>query len=91
MAKDPKDLLEALRVSPANVKLTNARKALEAFGFQLGRRRKKNVELWKYESVTYTLHVPHPPGGPMTRGAVRELIRQIESAKFLQERRSREG
>lgn len=59
-----------------------AEQALKGWGFDPGRV-KGHTQVWMYRSITLTLHKPHQKH--MDPGAVAEVIRAIEEARFLQE------
>ncbi len=83
MAKSPERLYELVRQDPRGCTLQQMEKLLLAWGFQRGKRSRKNDNLraWSCGEVTLTLHKPH--GRTMKIRAVKQALAQIDLVRAL--------
>jgi hypothetical protein len=83
MAKSPEQQYEIVRQDPRGCTLQKMERLLEAWGFERGKRsrRNENLRAWSCGEITLTLHKPH--GRTMKIGAVKQALTEIDKVRAL--------
>ncbi len=83
MAKSPEKQYEIVQQDPRGCTLQKMEKLLEAWGFERGKRSRRNDNLraWSHGEITLTIHKPHER--TMKIGAVKQALAEIDKVRVL--------